>query len=228
MGGSTTRNIFKALCRHLNVEVHRHPCNMHMGWGCHDCVRGCHSPLYIGKSEFVDWNDAVATTASGMQLTFTWKPEMLTLDDMLFLKQFVASNDNSIDAVIVHKGVHEAVNLRDQLKPFNYSEHAFELELSTRAEVLAETLREIFPTSTLFWRDAFYNGKDAELEDINSRLRPIIQERFRQEGFHVLPGHHVSRTAYDFYKEKHENDGLHPHDSVNDVMISMIAGVLCS
>ncbi len=228
MGDSTTRAIFMALCRLLSVEVHRHPCNMRMGWGCHDCIRGCHSSAFktptTGMADF--WVDYFATTASGTALTFTWKPEMLTVDDLLFLKQFVASNDN-FDAVIVHKGIHEAINWRDLLKPANYNEDNFEQELSTRAEILAETLKDLFPRSTLFWRNSYYNGKDAELEELNSRFNPIIQARFRQEGFQVLPGHHVSRTAHDFYNVNGTDDGLHPHDAVNEVMLSMIADVLC-
>ncbi len=217
MGGSTTRNIFYTLCARLKVEVQHHPCNMYMGWGCHDCNRGCRFPPNP------NWQDAYARTASGTQVTFSWKPEMLTTDDIIFLKRFTGSGNNMADAVIVHKGIHEAVDWQQQHKANNYTYHDFELEMRARAEILAETLREHFPNAALFWRDAFYNGKDAELEEINSKLRPVIQARFRQQGFHILPGHQVSMTA----EEYHESDGLHPHESVNDVMISMIAGVLC-
>ena len=114
---------------------------------------------------------------------------MLTIDDLLFLKHIVASNDD-LDAVIVHKGIHEAINWKDLLKPVNCNEDNLEQELSTRAEILAETLKDPFPSSTLFFRDSYYD-KDAELEELNGRFNPIIQARFRQEGFQVLPGHHV-------------------------------------
>ena len=223
IGGSTTRNIFTTLCRHLKVEVLHHPCNLSMGWGCHDCFRGCRHPDFIALPR-ADWQDAYATTTTGSQIMFSWKPEMLTIDDITFLKRYTGSNGNRIHAVIVHKSIHDIVNFVQHLKPANYTFHDFEVEISARAEILAETLKGQFPSSTLFWRDAFYNGKDAELEKIGSRLRSVIQASFKQQGFHILPGHHVSKTAYEYYQD----DGFHPHDAVYDVMISMIADVLCS
>ena len=219
MGGSTTRNIFHTLCTRLEAPVHHRPCNMYMGWGCHNCNRGCG---FGGSRQ--EWEDAYATTASGTQLTFSWKPEMLTTDDIIFLKRFAASDNNMVDAVVVHKGIHEVWDWQQQHEANNQTYRDFELEMSARAQILAETLREHFPNSALFWRDAFYNGKDAELEELHSKLKPVILARFRQQGFHILPGHHVSMSA----NEYHESDGVHPHELVNDVMISMIAGVLCS
>lgn len=224
IGGSTTRNIFTTLCRHLNVEVLHRPCNLSMGWGCHDCHRGCRHPDFIALPNS-GWQDAYATTPTGTQMTFSWKPEMLTIDDITFLKRYTGSDDNRIDAVIVHKSIHDIVNFVQHFQPINWTFHDFEVELSARAELLAESLKGQFPSSTLFWRDAFYNGKDAELEMIGSRLRPGLQAIFKAEGFHILPGHHVSKTANRY---GYQDDGFHPHDAVYDVMISMIADVLCS
>ena len=169
----------------------------------------------------MDWQDAYAVTPAGTHISFTWKPEMLTADDIIFLKRYSGPKDNSVDAVIVHKGIHEVIDWQQQLKPSNYTTHALELEISARAEILAETLRGRFPHSALFWRDAYYNGKDAELEAINNKLGPIIKAIFSQQGFQVLPGHHVSKNS------NMEYDGVHPHNSVGNVMISMIASVLC-
>ena len=223
MGDSTIRNLYQTICGYLKVDIHRHPCDMRMGWGCHDCLHGCRDASFIANND-LDWHDAHATTATGTQLTFTWKPEMFTTDDFMFLKSFTRTKDGLVDAVIVHKGIHEAWSLQNELKPRNYTEHQLALEIGARAEVLAETLRSSFPGAELFWKDAYYNGKDVELEGINSRLGLPIQATFRQQGFHVLPGHHVSKSANDHYSE---TDGIHPHHSVDDVMISMIADILC-
>ena len=224
MGDSSIRNLFNKLCDHLKVEAQRHPCNMRMGWGCHDCVRGCHSPEYFESQKQLNWHDAYAVTAAGMRLTYTWKPEMLTADDIIFLKSFTALNDGIMAAVVVHKGVHEALDLQRALKPGIYPEDEFTLEISARAEVLARSLKEYFPNAALFWKEAYHNVKDAEVEGLNQRLRLPVEACFRQQGFYMLPGHHVSKTANVYYPE---NDGFHPHKSVDDVMISMIADVLC-
>ena len=223
IGDSTNRVIFLALCQHLELQVHHHPCNMRMGWGCHDCSRGCHhESLNQSHSIRTGWRDAYANTASGTQITFSWKPEMLTIDDVLFLRKFAGPSSDLVDAVIAYKGIHEVWNFHDRLSQWQYTDKDLELEMGARAEAFAEMVRQRFPSSALFWRDSFYNGRDPEHEKVNSMLDAVLKPEFQQQGYHILPGHHVSRTFVD-----QSEDGIHPPDAVLNVMISMIASVLC-
>jgi hypothetical protein len=53
--------------------------------GCFDCVRGCHNKHYWSISKGKDWNDIIMPNHkdSTMKLEFSWKPGMLSLDDLI-------------------------------------------------------------------------------------------------------------------------------------------------
>ena len=147
---------------------------------------------------------------------------MLTIDDVLFLRKFTGPNSGSVDAVIAYKGIHEVWNFYDRLSQWQYTEKDLELELGARAEAFAELLRKRFPKSALFWRDSFYNGRDAERELRHSMVDAVLKPEFQEQGFYILPGHHISKTFVN-----QSEDGVHPPDAIYNVMISMIASVLC-
>lgn len=53
VGGSTTRELFDQAVLNMGLvedDVQRQYCDLKQGFGCYDCVRGCHSSFYHGKS----------------------------------------------------------------------------------------------------------------------------------------------------------------------------------
>lgn len=225
IGDSTTRNIFMALVGHLQVEAHHRPCKLTMGWGCYDCVKGCRIVVEKHKAGYVDiW----AKSPMGAQHTFTWKPEMFSFDDIQFLETFASLQDRPIDAVIAHKGVHDAMNYVQVYSLMKFPEHKFMEENSVRALNLAKMLKRLYPNATHFWRDSYFNFENPEIEEMNGKLRELTNPIFSQQKFLILPGHNVTVNAANSTTGHFGHmDGLHVSSKIKDLMLQMIAEELC-
>ena len=106
LGDSTTRMFFDRLVALLNLNPLHHPCNMQMGWGCFDCTRGCHSFEFHNQTgNAPDWVDKYANTPQNTLLSFSWKPQMFSVDDQrLLIRLAHRQQDIPVHAIVVNKG----------------------------------------------------------------------------------------------------------------------------
>ncbi len=226
LGGSSTRMFFHRFIVHLGMTwPSHHPCNFEMGWGCFDCARGCRSAHYNNKiGRAYDWEDMYVESAQGKVVQFSWKPDMFTMDDIRFLERLAHQKDNPIHAIMVHKGVHTVGDWISTHSVNNFPESVFLEEVRVRAEMLADKLASLFPNAALIWRDGFYHHKSLEWEEMNVKLRHITTPIFRNHGFHILPGFNIT-AELPFHEDS--EDGLHANEAVIDILLSMMATVIC-
>eukprot|EP00667_Euglena_gracilis_P020074 EG_transcript_21643 len=191
MGCSTTRGMYAREASKVGSSINRLVCNRTMGYGCYDCVHGCRNEYYWYKRHD-DWTDEVMSPPFLPE--FSWKPDMLTTDDLIRLKRLQANQGtHPVDAFVVSKGLHDIVNWREALV---YGKHretlgeimldAFWDELEDRAEELANTLRAMFPHAKLFWRDAFFNLLEPAAEGLLAVLRNRTNKYFKAAGFIMI------------------------------------------
>lgn len=130
---------------------------------------------------------------------------MFSLDDVHFLENFASMQDDPVDAIIVHKGIHDAMDYTQIHGDNNYPEHKFLEEVGVRANELAKLLKALFPGTQLLWRDAFINMLDPNFERISSKVRELTTPIFASEGFTIVPGYNVTATS-----PIPATDGIHP------------------
>ncbi|EIE18071.1 hypothetical protein COCSUDRAFT_45614 [Coccomyxa subellipsoidea C-169] len=133
-------------------------------------------------------------TAKGKLVQFSWKPDMLTLDDIRLLERLAGQKDTPIHAIVVHKGVHTVGDWISTYSVNKFPESLFLEEIRVRAEMLADKIATLFPNAALIWRDAFYHHKSLEWEEMNVKLRNITTPIFRNRGFSILPGYNERKT----------------------------------
>lgn len=226
IGGSTNRFMFNRLAANLGVEVHHRPCKLTMGWGCYDCTRGCR---VVDEKHEAGWADQWAKSPLNAQHTFSWKPEMFSFDDIQFLETFASLQDRPVDAVIAHKGVHDALDYIEVHRRNKFPEHKFMEENSVRALALAKMLKRLYPNATLFWRDAYFDFITPDFEAMSGKLRDLTTPIFSQQKFLVLPGYNVTVNAANSTNGHFGHmDGVHVSEKVNDLMLRMVAEELCS
>jgi len=114
-GGSTTRHLFEHLLRQLGamgdgVAPRCLPCDPQLGLGCSNCfASGCAGRF---KGWLPGWNDFVYDSrAWDLSLHFTWKPEMFTDDDHVFLTRLCQAPP---DVLLLSKGPHDVIFRRSR------------------------------------------------------------------------------------------------------------------
>jgi hypothetical protein len=220
IGGSTTRDMFDRFVEvlGLNATVEVHHCNITLGHGCFDCRFGCRTK---GSMQH-DWKDRRVQDASATH-EFTWKPEMLTFDDVQMMRLRVKAN-RVPDVVVVHKSIHSAWHWQHVYDALDVPEDQHYAEFTERAALYADLMNELFPSSIKLWRDAFVNHKSSKFEAVLERFRNGTTAMFRERGFHILPGYNVTVQAPEALRA---HDGIHYPAAVHDVILSMMQNLLC-
>lgn len=212
-GCSTTRELFMQLAEKMNQSISVHPCNLSLGQGCYDCHRGCKNDVRVHPF----WADMTVNNITGIE--FTWKPAIFSLDD---LKKFNALRYRP-DALILHKGVHDASDFIDYYEKMGLPVSIFLDEITERASSLINTIGVVFPKAKIFWRTPYYNWKDTKKEHIqsliNQRILKIISASTAP--IYVLPGYEISKSGIPSF------DGIHQQTSVKEVVLDIILNIVC-
>lgn len=222
IGDSTMRQLAYLLAETWGSQLKHLPCNLLMGHGCFDCEKGCHHKDYyntMGRGP--DWSDSTGLTPAERTLWFSWKPQMYSLDDIRLLQGF-AHRGKRFDVIVVHKGVH-AVADWEKYKATKMSQAAFLEENRIRANLLADLLAMYFPQAQLIWRDAYRTHQTPEKEALTDQIREMAAPIFLERGFTILPGFNVTVAV----PPELQNETLHPDESVAELLLTMLASVVC-
>ena len=222
IGDSTTRHFIFMLSEKWEVELKRHPCNLSLGHGCFDCEMGCHNKLLYGADGGRDWEDLSLVSPAGYTVWFSWKAELFSVDDIMFLQHLKRSRAR-FDVVFVHKGTHAAFHW-DSWQHSGMPKGLFLEESRVRATLYARMLAAQFPKARLIYRDIYHNHIDAGKNAIHDMVRAAITPVFNQQGFVLLPGHDVMAAAP---KELSHEDGIHPKEPVIEALMLMMASIFC-
>ena len=155
-------------------------------------------------------------------LSFSWKPEMFTIDDVVRLQLLAKQSHPSV--FIVHKGTHDAHNWLEAYSE-QVSTEFFEQEMISRAQHMIRFLQTNFPSSTIFWREIYYNHRSPEIEVINTKLTALIAPVLQDAGIFVLPGYNITRGAP---KSLRSHDGIHQQEYIKRLILAMVACVVCN
>ena len=158
-----------------------------------------------------------------VSLRFSWKPEMFSLDDVQLLER--RSKTHHPGVIILHKGVHTVFNWLEGLEASRIPEELYWAELRARTSMLIGSIKRLFPNSILFWRDMYYHHSNEQLEKISTKVRAITSPSFEHHGFKLIPGYNLTAEVP---TELRSIDGIHQTTDVKNVVISMIACVLCN
>ena len=120
--------------------------------------------------------------------------------------------------------MHLIVDWLNIYSPNKVPETLFLDETVVRARMLASELRRLFPTAKLIWRDSFFNHLSPTYEELNVKLRNSTNSIFLGHGFHLLPGY---RTTLGKPSHEPHEDGFHSSAAVVDLLLSMLATLVC-
>ena len=255
LGGSTVRELYSVLTTDRNLTDIVKGCDLSLGYGCYECRRGCHNPrmhsefscisvsmrlpLHVAKlsekslehKRFAadvnpgprqilkaNWKDLYTEVG----LSFSWKPEMFTVDDVVRLQHLATQAHPSV--FIVHKGTHDAHNWVEAFSE-QVSSAFFEQEMVSRAQHLIRFLQTNFPSSTILWRETYYNHRFLEIEVINAKLTALIAPVLQHAGIFILPGYNITRGVP---KNLRSHDGIHQQEYVKRLILAMAACVVCN
>jgi len=249
-GDSTTREVWEYIATNMlgypNIDTMimnpQHHCDAELGYGCFSCQNGCKSKDFketpFCVSHWMDWEIPVAMMEEsgidrnynfqipirGPQISFTWKPDMFSLEEISRFETATKLEEVKWGAILVNKGVHLAKEL-SSLELFD-NQNVWDALVSTQAKQMANHLKKVFATSKtlFFWRESYYNHKDSKAEELLARHRGITRVIFEDAGFIILPGFNITSPESNVVKGK---DGLHQHESVQSLIVDMILSHIC-
>lgn len=179
-----------------------------------------HTPV-SAEGNTAGWADKLVIKPD-VRLHFSWKPELYSLDDIQLLTRRAQLPHPA--AIVMHKGIHAGFNWVEGLASSGLPVQFYEEEARARANMLIQDVTRLFPNTTLFWRDAYFHRSNPQLEDAIGLVRDVTTPLFQNSKFLSLPGYKLSHGAP---LEHQSHDGIHQTSHIKDIVLSMVACVIC-
>ncbi len=245
LGDSTSRELLAHEVALLNASEGElgypavFPCSASQGLGCYSCKRGCicrdlgfradEPPVLHGHKSLAYWLDIGVGVAEGRNITFSWKPDAFSLEEMNRLQgiqDLEQRGELSYGLIVASKGVHAAFDVEEcSMEPSCDSLYDKDRRLQAMVDLsrqLAAYLAQQFPDKLLVWRHSYVNPLSPGIEAMLARLRAETDVVFREAGFEVIPAHLLGSGE----AAPPAHDGTHQHEAVKSLVMDGLLSLM--
>ena len=160
-----------------------------------------------------------------LTISFSWKPNIFTLDDRIMLDRYIRGELPHPDLVFLHKTSHDAFQRFSNYKDWDTTD--YEKYINGRSQQMVDAYDEVFSDVPIFWRAPFYQDQyvaDGTLNKLMLQIEKATRPHLERKNIRVLETYSILDPLRGAPKLV---DILHPYIFVNYILLDAALSTIC-